>query len=69
VANPTGIIRGAELMLRFMGWDKAADLIDIAIIESIKQKKVTQDIARFLGVRPLSTSEYTDELIAIIDTI
>jgi isocitrate dehydrogenase len=69
VANPTGIIRGGELMLRFMGWDKAADLIDAAIMESIKQKKVTQDIARFMGVRALTTSEYTEELISIIDTL
>lgn len=69
VANPTGIIRGGELMLRFMGWEKAADLIDTAIMESIKQKKVTQDIARFMGVKALSTTEYTDELIGIIDTL
>ncbi|ACP47199.1 isocitrate dehydrogenase, NADP-dependent [Sulfolobus islandicus Y.G.57.14] len=69
VANPTGIIKGGELMLRFMGWDKAADLIDSAIMESIKQKKVTQDLARFMDVRALSTTEYTDELISIIDML
>ncbi|BDC18365.1 NADP-dependent isocitrate dehydrogenase [Acidianus sp. HS-5] len=69
VANPTGIIRGGELMLRFMGWTDAADLIDKAIIESIKQKKVTQDLARYMNVRPLSTTEYTQELLSIMETV
>ena len=67
VANPTGIIRGGELMLRFMGWREAADLIDRAITEAINQKKVTQDLARFMGVQPLGTKEFGDALIEIID--
>ena len=66
VANPTGIIKGGELMLRFMGWNEAADLIEKAINESIKLKKVTQDLARFMNVSPLSTTEYTNTLIEII---
>ncbi len=69
VANPTGIIRAGELMLRFMGWTEAADLIDKAIMEAIRQKKVTQDIARYMGVQPLGTKEYGDALIEIIDTL
>ncbi len=69
IANPTGIIRGGELMLRFMGWTEAADLIDNAIIEAIKQKKVTQDLARFMNERPLSTTEYTQELLNIMETL
>ncbi|GAB6944547.1 NADP-dependent isocitrate dehydrogenase [Vulcanisaeta sp. JCM 14467] len=69
VANPTGIIRAGELMLRFMGWREAADLIDRAIIEAINQKKVTQDLARYLGVQPLGTREFGDALIEIIDQL
>ncbi|ARM74979.1 NADP-dependent isocitrate dehydrogenase [Acidianus manzaensis] len=69
IANPTGIIKGGELMLRFMGWDKAADLIENSINEAIKQKKVTQDIARFMNVQALGTKEFTDVLISIIDTL
>ena len=67
VANPTGIIKGGELMLRFMGWDKAADLIEKAINEAIKRKQVTQDLARYMGVQPLGTKEYADALIKIIE--
>ncbi|MFP3225977.1 MAG: NADP-dependent isocitrate dehydrogenase [Sulfolobaceae archaeon] len=69
VANPTGIIKAGELMLRFMGWDEAANYIERAINEAIKQKKVTQDIARFMGVQPLGTKEYTRALIEIINTL
>ncbi len=56
-------------MLRFMGWREAADLIDRAITEAINQKKVTQDLARFMGVQPLGTKEFGDALIEIIDQL
>ena len=69
VANPTGMIKAGELMLRWMGWNEAADLIEKAIEIAIKEKKVTQDIARFMGVQPLGTREYADELVKIIDTL
>ncbi|GAB6946305.1 NADP-dependent isocitrate dehydrogenase [Vulcanisaeta sp. JCM 16161] len=69
VANPTGIIRAGELMLRFMGWREAADLIDRAITEAINQKKVTQDLARYMGVQPLGTKEFGDALVEIIDQL
>ncbi|BFI76314.1 NADP-dependent isocitrate dehydrogenase [Sulfurisphaera ohwakuensis] len=69
IANPTGIIKAGELMLRWMGWNEAADLIEKAINMAIRDKKVTQDIARFMGVKALGTKEYADELIKIIDTI
>ncbi len=63
LANPTGMIRGAQLMLEFMGWSEASELIDKAIDKSILDKKVTQDLARYMGVQPLGTKEYADTLI------
>jgi len=69
VANPTGIIKGGELMLRFMGWNEAADLIEKAVAEAIRQKKVTQDIARFMNVPALTTTEYTQTLVDIINSM
>lgn len=66
VANPTGMIRGAQLMLEFMGWAEAARLIDKAIDTSISEKRVTQDLARYLGVKPLGTKEFADALIGYI---
>jgi len=69
VANPTGIIKGGELMLRFMGWNEAANLIEKAVAEAIRQKKVTQDIARFMNVPALTTTEYTQTLVDIINSM
>ena len=69
VANPTGIIKGGELMLRFMGWNEAADLIEKAVSEAIRQKKVTQDIARFMNVPALTTTEYAQTLVDIINSM
>jgi len=62
LANPTGMIRGAQLMLEFMGWKEASQLIDRAIDRSIADKKVTQDLARYMGVGYLGTKEYADVL-------
>jgi len=69
VANPTGIIKGGELMLRFMGWNEAADMIEKAVAEAIRQKKVTQDIARFMNVPALTTTEYAQTLVDIINSM
>ncbi len=69
VANPTSEIRAIELLLRFMNWTEAANLLDRAITEAIKQRKVTQDIARYMGVTPLGTKEYGKALMEIMETI
>ncbi len=63
VINPTAGILAAKLMLEYMGWKEAADLIDGAVGRTISQRKVTYDLARHLGVAPLSTTDYTEALI------
>lgn len=63
-ANPGSIILSAELMLRHMGWDGAADLIVEAMEKSITSKRVTSDFAGLMeGETTLTTSEFGDELI------
>ena len=69
VANPTGIIRGGELMLRFMGWNEAAEYIDKAIKEAVRNKKVTSDLARYFGVEPLGTAEYASHLSEVMKSL
>ncbi|MEJ2114723.1 MAG: NADP-dependent isocitrate dehydrogenase [Gammaproteobacteria bacterium] len=44
--NPGSIILSAEMMLRFIGWDKAADLIIKGVKGSIAARTVTYDLAR-----------------------
>lgn len=63
-ANPGSIILSAELMLRHMGWEKAADLIVESMEKSITSKRVTSDFAGLMeGATTLTTSEFGDELI------
>lgn len=63
-ANPGSIILSAELMLRHMGWEGAADLIVEAMEKSITSKRVTSDFAVLMeGATTLTTSEFGDELI------
>lgn len=63
-ANPGSIILSAELMLRHIGWEGAADLIVEAMEKSITSKRVTSDFAGLMeGATTLTTSEFGDELI------
>lgn len=65
--NPSSLILSAEMMLRHLHWDDAADLVINGLKESIRKKQVTYDFARFMeGIEPLSSSTYGD---AIIDNM
>ncbi len=44
--NPGSIILSAEMMLRYIGWDEAADLIIKGVEGSIAARTVTYDLAR-----------------------
>ncbi len=66
VANPTATALSAALMLDYIGWHEAANLLRKGIEETIASHKVTQDIARHLGIEPLSTTEFTEEVIKTI---
>ena len=51
-------------MLDYIGWKDAGDLVLKGISKAISEKKVTQDLARQIsGVKPLKTSEFTNEVI------
>ena len=63
-ANPGSIILSAELMLRHMGWNEAADLIVEAMEKAISSKRVTSDFSGLMeGATTLTTSEFGDEII------
>jgi len=46
--NPSSLILSGEMMLRYIGWDKAADTLINALNKTFEQKKVTYDFARQL---------------------
>ena len=62
--NPGSVILSGEMMLRYLDWVEAADLIVKAMDESIRQKTVTYDFARLIeNVSPVKCSEFGDALI------
>jgi isocitrate dehydrogenase len=62
--NPGSIILSAEMMLRHMGWNEAADLIITAMEKTIQDKIVTYDFARQMtGAQEVSCSAFGQALI------
>ena len=62
--NPSSVILSGEMMLRYMGWDDAANLIINSIDMTMKQKKVTYDLARQMNdAILLKCSEFGDTLV------
>jgi 3-isopropylmalate dehydrogenase len=51
VANPIGAIASAAMMLAHLGLTHEAEKIDAAILEAVRQKKLTQDVGGTLGTR------------------
>ena len=66
--NPGSIILSAEMMLRFMGWTEAADLVIDGISGAIAARTVTYDLARARagfgakGRRPGTSREVQEDL-------
>jgi len=62
--NPSSVILSGEMMLRYMGWTEAADLVIHAMDKSIGEKVVTYDFARLMdGATEVKCSEFGDVLI------
>lgn len=63
--NPSSVILSGEMMFRYLGWTKAADLILKGIEGAISKKRVTYDFERLMdGATLLKCSEFGDEIIA-----
>jgi isocitrate dehydrogenase len=59
VVNPGSVILSGEMMLRYLGWDEAADLVLRSLAATIGQKRVTYDFERLMeGATKLSTSGF-----------
>ena len=63
--NPSSLILSAEMMLRHLGWNEAADRIINGLSDAIAAKTVTYDLARLLdGVTKVSCSQFGEEIIS-----
>jgi len=64
--NPGSVILSAVMMLEFMGWQEAADLIKQGIGNAISSQEVTYDLARMMTPpveTPLKCSEFAEAII------
>ncbi|HEU5169842.1 MAG TPA: NADP-dependent isocitrate dehydrogenase [Gemmatimonadales bacterium] len=62
--NPGSVILSGEMMLRYMGWDEAAELITRSLERTIAQKRVTYDFERLMtGATLVSTSGFAQAMV------
>ena len=63
--NPGSVVLSGEMMLRYLGWTEAADLILKGLNGAIASKRVTYDFARLMeGATEIKCSEFGDNIIA-----
>jgi isocitrate dehydrogenase len=65
VVNPGSVVLSGEMMLRYLGWTEAADLILKGLNGAIGSKRVTYDFARLMdGATEIKCSQFGDNIIA-----
>jgi isocitrate dehydrogenase len=63
--NPSSVILSGMLMLDYMGWGEAAELIDKGVTGALQAKEVTYDFARLMdGAAEVSCSKFGDAIIS-----
>jgi isocitrate dehydrogenase len=66
--NPGSMILSGEMMLRYMGWSEAADLIIKGVEGAVAAKTVTYDFARLMeGATEVKCSEFGNAIIKWMD--
>jgi isocitrate dehydrogenase len=65
VVNPGSVVLSGEMMLRYMGWTEAADLVLKGLNGAIGGGRVTYDFARQMqGATEIKCSEFGDAIIS-----
>lgn len=68
LANPCSLLLSGCMLLNYLGWTEAADLIEGAIEKAFENQKVTGDFAKLMpGVEGLKTSQFSRALLAYIE--
>ncbi|MBD3210256.1 isocitrate dehydrogenase (NADP(+)) [Candidatus Micrarchaeota archaeon] len=62
--NPSSLILSASMMLKYLGWGEAAELVESGLESAVRSKRVTYDLERQIeGATLLKCSEFGDEII------
>lgn len=65
IANPGSLLLSGAMLLDYIGWTEAADLVREAMAKAISNKTVTQDFAQFMdGATELGTKEFGEAVVA-----
>jgi isocitrate dehydrogenase len=68
IANPSSLILSGKMMLEYIGWEEAADLIEKALRKTIENKFVTKDfVEQMKGAKELKCSEFAQKIIVMIN--
>ena len=64
MVNPGSLILSGAMMLEYMGWQEAADLVESAMAKTIQQKVVTYDLHRQIeGATKVSSSGFAKAIV------
>ena len=64
MVNPGSLVLSGVMMLEYLGWQEAADMVTKAIETTIKNKTVTYDLHRQMeGATKVTTSEFATHII------
>ncbi|MCL1938142.1 MAG: NADP-dependent isocitrate dehydrogenase [Candidatus Azobacteroides sp.] len=67
-ANPSSLILSSVMMLEYLGWKEAANLITGAMEKAFANGKATHDLARFMhGGQSLGSKQFGETLIQLIN--
>ena len=68
MVNPGSVVLSGEMMLRYMGWKEAADLVIKGLEGAIAARTVTYDFHRLMeNATLLGTAEFGDAVIRHMD--
>ncbi len=68
--NPGSLLLSGVMMLNYLGWNEAADLVEKSFENTIKEKYVTYDFARQMeGSKEVKCSEFGERIIKNMDKI
>jgi isocitrate dehydrogenase len=63
MANPSSLILSGVMMLEYMGWNEAAELIHKGLEKTVEEKTVTYDLHRGMeGATKVSTSGFAEAI-------
>jgi isocitrate dehydrogenase len=66
--NPSSLVLSGEMMLRYIKWTEAADLIIRGMETAIARKSVTYDFARLMeGAREVSCSQFGETIVQCME--